>query len=78
MKQVIINVLRSMRRVFGSGLLSLFGTRIDHMSPIGRYIMSNKIDRDNYLKAIDKANKTGSNVTFYLHTGEEVTVLPSR
>lgn len=74
MKQAIINVLRSMHRVFSEGIRSLFDTRIDHMSPIGRYLMSNKIDRVNYLKAIDKANKTGSNVTFQLHTGEEVTL----
>lgn len=67
-----------MHRVFGEGLLSLFGTRIDHVSTIGRCIMSNKIDRDNYLKAIDKANKTGENVTFQLYTGEDVTVLPSQ
>lgn len=78
MREAIISVLRSMRRVFSEGLCFLFGTRIDHMSPIGRRILSSKTDRDNYLKSIEEANKTNKNVTFQLNTGEEIAVLPSR
>lgn len=59
----------------GNILRRFFRSDDDIMHPLGRRILSNKIDAENYIKAIEESRRTGKNVNFTLENGMKITIL---
>lgn len=59
----------------GNILSRFFRRDTDIMHPLGRIIISNRIDAENYSKAIEQSRRTGKDVMFTLENGMKVTLL---